>query len=281
MPNSPDRHVARLRAGIEAGRSLSQQEAELDERIKAIPTALQEVPLPQIQDRRHNLRDAVTSHVEYLLESIQHYGLIEPIVVDQTLRLLAGLNRLVALRQLYTEDPDTFERLFPHTQIPVRIMAFIADEDPQLAMAIEIAENAQRRNYTPAEIDRHAQRLIKSGYTVTNGRPKKGEKPIGPALSAVIGCSTRTMRRHLKAIRDNRKTVTAVTIPESERQRAIVARLRKSLAIGIKHIDGFGSANSSLVEALKAADEKLRDFAVSIPEPKSEASLLDEPPQSG
>jgi ParB family chromosome partitioning protein len=55
-------------------------------------------------------------------------------------------------------------------------LPFNADEDPELALQIEVAENEQRRDYTSAEVRAIADRLRESGYVDVKGRPKKGKK---------------------------------------------------------------------------------------------------------
>ena len=136
-------------------------------------------------------------HVESLAESIAVLGLIEPIVVDQAGRLLAGGHRRAALHLLQNENPDAFAKHFLKGMIPVRLMPLDAEQDPDLAIAIETAENEQRRDYTAAEVKAIAERLRTAGYMDVKGRPKKGDKPLMPALEAVIGKSIRTVRRYL------------------------------------------------------------------------------------
>ena len=65
-------------------------------------------------------------------------------------------------------------------------MAIDADLEPDLALQIEVAENEQRRDYTPTEVKAIAERLKASGYTEVQGRPKKGQKPLMPALAVVV-----------------------------------------------------------------------------------------------
>lgn len=280
MPNSNDRHVARLRAGIEVGRSLSLQESERDERSKELMTDHTTVPLAQIQPRIHGTRKNVPSHVNLMLESIRVLGLIEPLVVDQKFRLLAGGHRLEALRRLQSEDHTAFTKHFPGDRIPVRIMAFDAAADPQQAMAIEVAENALRRDYTPTEVKKIAEELIKAGYRDVSGRPKEGEKALAPALAVVIGRSVRTVRRHLKSNKDQKKKVTSVTISANERNRSWCLRMRKSIASGIAHFESAGLHADALVQALKQADAQLDKLLTAIPEIDNNNTKPEEPPQS-
>ena len=111
--------------------------------------------------------------------------------------MLAGGHRLAAIAQLLEEEPATFEKHFPSSAIPVRVMPFVAADEPDKALQVEVAENEYRRDYTPAEVKGIAERLIQAGYKDVKGRPKKGEKVLMPALSTVVGKNRRTIQRYL------------------------------------------------------------------------------------
>lgn len=154
--------------------------------------------LDEIQERfLGDTRPPDTKHVSELAESIAVLGLIEPLAVDSNNRLLAGGHRLEALYLIAKENPKAFSHHFPSDQIPVRVMPIDSEQDPNLALAIEAAENEKRRDYTSAEVKSIAERLKSAGYEDLKGRPKKGQKPLVPALSVVIGKSVRTVQRHL------------------------------------------------------------------------------------
>jgi ParB family transcriptional regulator, chromosome partitioning protein len=158
---------------------------------------LSTVPLEDIRNREHDTRPLNEKHVQSLMESISVLGLIEPLAVDQEKVLLAGGHRLVAIQLMKKSDPEAFAQHFPDGSIPVRTMPFVASAEPTRALQIEIAENEQRRDYTPAEVRGIADRLISSGYKDVKGRPKKGEKTLMPALSIVVGKNRRTIQRYL------------------------------------------------------------------------------------
>lgn len=82
-------------------------------------------------------------------------------------------------------------------EIPVHVLGFDAKANPERALEVEAAENALRRNYTTEEIKAIYARLIVAGYTDREGKPKEGEKAARPAIAAIIGKSTRTVRRLL------------------------------------------------------------------------------------
>lgn len=153
--------------------------------------------LDQIQPRSQDTRALNPIHVEALAESISVLGLIEPLVVDKQKRLLAGGHRLAAIEHLKIHQPNSYSRHFPNNQIPIRSLPIDADQEPDLALQIEVAENEQRRDYTAAEVKAIAARLKASGYVEVQGRPKKGQKPLMPALAVVVGKNLRTIQRYL------------------------------------------------------------------------------------
>jgi len=154
-----------------------------------------------------------------IAESIAVLGLIEPLVVDKHHRLLAGEHRLAALRFLgmpsfertnqwleimATPAPDgVLEQLegiaTVKTDIAVHILDFDSSIDGNLALAIEVAENEQRRQYSSKEVKLMAERFKQAGFRYGMGRPKVGERPMMEALEAVVGKSRRTIMRMLDA----------------------------------------------------------------------------------
>jgi ParB family chromosome partitioning protein len=259
MTNSTNRLNA-LRGGFTAGKSLSQQELEREEHESSQPSVLLQITLNRIRMRQRNTRKITLSHVKNLLDSIQALGLIEPLVVDKKFRLLAGAHRLQALMTFQNEQPSLFLEQFPQGLIPVRQFDFDAETDLNNALAIEVAENAQRKNYTTMEFNDVAQRLIDAGYTETVGRPKNGEKSLGHALTVVLGCTTRTVRRRLRAFRTPEKMVTDVTINSNAAAQIYIDKFRRSLT---RHIAYFSSLTPSIpdvVQDLQRVDEALSKY---------------------
>lgn len=154
-------------------------------------------PLDQIKHRKQDTRPLSEVHVIELAESISVLGLIEPLALDSSGRLLAGGHRLAAIQHIKAENPEVFGEKFPDGLIPARVFDFDAEEEPDLALQIEIAENEKRRDYTPTEVKAIADRLRASGFAELKGRPKKGQKALMPALSIVIGKSIRTVQNYL------------------------------------------------------------------------------------
>lgn len=149
------------------------------------------IQLDEIKDRPHgDTRDLRQSHINELADSIEAVGLIQPLAVDSANHLLAGGHRRAALEQLQETNIERFQELFP-TGIPVKVFDFDALDDAGRATEIEIIENEKRRDYSKEEALAIADRLRKVGYEDVKGRPKKGQKPLKPALAAIIGKSKR------------------------------------------------------------------------------------------
>lgn len=167
------------------------------------------LPLEQIRERQIDTRPLRQQHVQELVESIGVLGLLEPLVVDLKAQLLAGGHRLAAIRVIKEENPDAYAQHFPGGKIPVRVMEFNADEEPERALECEIAENEKRRDYTPSEVRSLAERLLAFGYVDPRGRPPKGTKALRPALEVIVGKSIRTVQRYL-----NQESTTDDTLSE-------------------------------------------------------------------
>jgi ParB family chromosome partitioning protein len=155
------------------------------------------MPLRQVKPRGTDTRPVRSQHVEELAESIAALGLIEPLVVDTRSVLLAGAHRLAAITYLKEHQPQQYAEQFADDLVPVRIMPFDAEADPEKALQVELAENEKRVNYSRDQIEKLAARLRELNYKETRGRPKKGEKALGPALAVAIGVSTRYVRKVL------------------------------------------------------------------------------------
>lgn len=154
------------------------------------------LPLDAILPRLQSTREVDPEHVEALTESIRSLGLIEPIVVDKRHRLLAGGHRLEAVRRLQETEPEAFARWFAEG-VMVNVLEVDAETSPDRALEIEVAENEHRRDYTAAQVKSLAERLRSAGYRDTVGRPKAGEKALGPALEVIVQRSIKTIRKML------------------------------------------------------------------------------------
>lgn len=180
------------------------------------------MPLRQIQPRDSDTRPLRPEHVSDLAESIAALGLIEPLVVDSKGVLLAGAHRLASIQALKETNPEIFAQQFPDELIQVHMLPFDADKEPERALQVELAENEKRVNYTRDQIERLADRLRSLNYRETRGRPKEGEKALGPALAVAIGVSTRYVRRVLSEQGQN---------PSNEKNRNSVPIFQKKLKL--------------------------------------------------
>lgn len=187
------------------------------------------LPLSKIKPRfSTNTRELKPFHVIQLAESIANVGLIEPIVIDNQNRLLAGGHRLKACQLLDIKQRKKIEEELMHSvlksknkeekeneilsvikrlprksklnleEIPVRVYDFDSKKDQNQALEIETSENTQRKDYTPKEVRNLYSRLLEVGYEDVSGRPKKGQKPVKPALALLMGTSIRTVQRRLE-----------------------------------------------------------------------------------
>lgn len=96
------------------------------------------IPIDQIQiDEATRIRKEI-GNLEPLQDSIGSVGLINPILIDEQRKLLAGYRRLTACRKLGWKE------------VEVRIVELSGDQLKMLD--VEIAENFFRKDFTPEEI---------------------------------------------------------------------------------------------------------------------------------
>lgn len=149
-------------------------------------------------------------------------------------------------------DHDAWAAVCPQDKIPVQVMD-LGDEKGR-ALAIEIAENAQRRQYSAPEVKSIAQRLQKAGYTFKNGRPRKGEKSGKLALAAIVGLSIKQVGRLQGSDATEAKPV------RGQRWQAAVKRLTRAAN---KALEAGKGRRGEEAEKIKAAIEAL--LAVTSP----------------
>jgi ParB family transcriptional regulator, chromosome partitioning protein len=196
MAPKPRQSAADMLQSIKvAGTGIQEQDRQSE--IRSLQAKVSTLPLHKIIDRVTDTRELKIQHVEDLMGSISVLGLLEPLVVDSRNRLLAGGHRKAAIHSLKEQMPTEYSQHFPDELVPVRVLDFDADRNPDLALQVEIAENEKRRDYTVAEVKNLADRLRIAGYSDTKGRPAAGDKPLRPALTVIIGKSIRTVQRYL------------------------------------------------------------------------------------
>jgi ParB family chromosome partitioning protein len=201
-----------------ATKALIERDREKDARDEAERSLM---PLDKIKNRESDTRPIIPKHAELIAESISAIGLLQPLAVDTEGVLVAGGHRLTAIRSLSKEDR---KKHFPGDLIPVRVLPYKISDDPDKALAAEVAENAVRENYTTDQIRELAARFQKAGYRVGKGRPKAGEKNMLPHLSLIIGKHIRTIQRSLNS---EKSTEQEVDVNKTERQ--IVKLIEKAL----------------------------------------------------
>lgn len=210
--NSPNWGAVKATTNEMAKKDLQNSEKKESDRKKKAT-----LKLDQIKDREADTRPINLAHVEALANSIAVLGLLEPLVVDLRNRLLAGGHRLTAIKVLKEQNLKIYEKHFSDDVVQVRIMSFDAEEEPDLALQVEVAENEHRRDYTPTEVKVLAERLQKQGYKRLKGRPKKNEKSLMQALAFVINKSKRTVERYLQEDNhDTEKSATAVALSQEQ-----------------------------------------------------------------
>lgn len=188
---------------IENARGFSLVRDELAQRADSERKQVTHLPLDAITDRESDTRELCEAHVDELAHSIALVGLIAGPAVDCKGRILAGGHRVAALKRYSERDPDAFAAAFPKG-IPVTMHDVEASGGSKRALEIEVAENEKRRDYTRDEIAKLVVRLRQVGYKDLDGRPRKDEQALRPALALIIGKSVRTVRRLLTDMNSER-----------------------------------------------------------------------------
>jgi ParB family transcriptional regulator, chromosome partitioning protein len=236
------------------------------------------LPLDQIKSRESDTRPVHAQHVAALVESIAALGLIEPLVVDVKGVLLAGAHRLAAIHVLQETNLEIYKQHFSDGQIQVHMLTFDANLEPERALQVELAENEKRVNYTRDQIERLAERLRSLNYREVRGRPKEGEKALGPALSVAIGVSTRYVRKILSSQKPE------VVDKENRNSVPIFQKLKllKKIEAALDELgelpeaEKLGRSEKALLKALPAFLSNVKGFAGEV-----EASIRQQKKDSG
>jgi ParB family chromosome partitioning protein len=250
MSNPKKRSTAVLGQATAIANAISAQDQAVETKLEEDRSQRTTLPLTKISPRTEDTRPLRSQHVNDLAESIAALGLIEPLVVDLQGRLLAGGHRLEAIKTLKTNHPNLYEQHFPDDLIPVRVMPFDAEADPERSLQVELAENEKRVNYSRDQIERLAERLRSLNYREISGRPKAGEKALGPALAVAIGVSTRYVRKVLS----NKYENTRNSVPSFQDQKRL--KLLRKLESALKEFaklpepEDFSQTEQSLSKAV-------------------------------
>jgi ParB family transcriptional regulator, chromosome partitioning protein len=216
-----------LDAAHSAGAAIQQQDRVTEALAELHQSRPAFLPLAKISNRTIDTRTLNIEHVNQIAESITTLGLLEPLVVDNRGKLLAGGHRLAAIHLLKEDAFDQYLQHFNNDLIPVRVIDFDSEDNPDLALQIEVTENEKRRDYTSKEVRSLAERLKSAGYIDVKGRPVKGGKALRPALELIVGKSLRTVRRYLNEEIDESRT--SVTLSDSEKEMISLRRVRSEL----------------------------------------------------
>lgn len=245
---------------------------------KTIQSEAGVVPLTKISARIGDAtRGLNLDHVADLAESIHALGLIQPIAVDSDGHVIAGGHRLAAMRVLAAPAGERtsvaldqvgqaevdritakpLERLshlpdgtgaFNPSRVPVRVYDIKAGDAKAEALAMEVAENEKRRDYSRQEVIGLWERLGAAGYRVTPGKPKKGQKPALPLMRAVIGKSERHIKRMIKQAESKDKVPYVPLSEEVDRK-----HLRQSAQRYLKrHGEDLDSSTKNAIEIMLA-----------------------------
>lgn len=291
MAKRPDLRSV-LAARALSAQSDGHQQADVAERSFAEDQARareqrQQVELERIQARSgKDIRPTNPLHVVDLAESIVAVGLIEPLVVDRELRLLAGGHRLAALRLLAQPAGERAAALhalatgfasergtpIPTTRLGdlqaraaglpvlagpalVRVIGDLdAMADRERAFQVEVAENEKRRDYTAGEIRSVAERLKRSGRYQLSGRPGQGRKAMLPELAAIFGKSQRQIYRALAGIPATVPGKSAIRQTfKPKAQRTVVLTMGKALPTEAR-FDRLRALYGQVAEELAALD---------------------------
>lgn len=130
-----------------------------------------ELPLDEINVGQRARND--NGSLQDLIDSIQRVGLLHPIVVTPDHRLLCGARRLLAFEALGRD------------RIPVTVAQDITDA--RLAYQAERDENTCRKDFTPSEALRFAQRLEESEQSAAKERKDRAGPSSGPGKKSGPG----------------------------------------------------------------------------------------------
>jgi ParB family chromosome partitioning protein len=199
------------------------REPEVREIRVEVPTP-ERVPLADIKPREVDIRPVSERRARQFAINIAVVGLIQPITIDANGIILAGEHRRRALQilQELSDWPERIPELLPDVSddhraaeeclkawrkfgydqgVPVHRMDVDSKVDLGRARAIEISENTIREPFSKEEARGGYEQLTAAGYTHVVGRPKKGEKPIGPQLAILFGKSMRTVGKYIAEFR--------------------------------------------------------------------------------
>jgi hypothetical protein len=165
-----------------------------------VPQGTELLELDALEHPPWNCWSATTERTRTLANDIHDRGLIEPLVVDVDNVVLAGDNRLRALKLLATEQGEWFQETFARG-IPVHRLDIRYKDTPFEAGLAQLAANFNREKPpTSQQLRPHLLRLLEQmptdRYHFGRGNPH-GKEPVVPVLMRAFGVSARTISRAL------------------------------------------------------------------------------------
>lgn len=259
------------------------------------------IPLDEIKGLENRVRPISGKHLLELAASIASHGLVSPISVDANKMLLAGAHRVSAFHLLRHAEPvrrhrallmilgreevdpehppadlkplldaasdldhTAFIKHHPNALMPARVFDFDMRQSEKRALAIEIAENEKRRNFSAHEVEEIIARLEAAGYSTKHGRLKAGEKPLVPELATILKVSRRTVFRLL----DDYAKASGMKKPKSNRGRKPIPSWRQP----VKHLARLGKAADAADES--STTPQWRAFLKSVKKAVKELNKL-------
>lgn len=212
--------------------------------------------------------------------SIAAVGLLQPIVVTDTLGLVAGHHRLEAARRL------------GWATIPARV----APLDALRAELAEIDENLIRQELTALEEAEHLQRRVEIlealgeraqvGWNGNQHTPLLGGETVSPPkttadIAAEIGLGERSAQQRLQIARDIaadvKEAIAATSLADRTRDLLDLARLEPEEQRRIVEVEGVKEGTTSVLQARREVTRREKREAPPLPSDKYRVVYADPP----
>lgn len=212
--------------------------------------------------------------------SIAAVGLLQPIVVTDTLGLVAGRHRLEAVRRLGWQS------------IPARI----APLDALRAELAEIDENLIRQELTALEEAEHLQRRVEIlealgeraqvGWNGNQHTPAVGGDTVSPpkttsGIAAEMGLGERSAQRRLQIARDIaadvKETIAATPLADRTRDLLDLARMEPAEQRRVVEVEGVKEGRTSVLQGRREVTRRDKREAPPLPSDKYRVIYADPP----
>lgn len=225
----------------------------------------------RVSDRR---RAADPEKVAALAGSIHRSGLLQPVVVSDDLRLIAGLHRLEACRLLGWATLEA--KVLPVTGAA----AELAEIDENLMRAeltvLEQAEHLARRNELLEEMDMRAP---------SNRPPQKGDNmtPLQTtaSIAADMGFDERSAQRRLQIAREIdpevKAAVAGTALADNLTGLLALARMSPDEQREIVAVEGVADGRKTVKQARRETAARARSAAPPLPDGKYDVIYADPP----